>query len=114
MGRVLQVKGSTSHIQYIWKYLWETAEALLGTGYVLDCSVFLPTDVRCVCSTAVKGSVHVNKQLSVLNMTGGNSDVAAESFWGLNGSAAEIDAFLHPNLFFLRFPSQFGFLDICF
>lgn len=43
------------------------------------CSVS-PTNVRCVCSKAVQGSVHVSKQLSVVNMIEGNSDVAAESF----------------------------------
>lgn len=77
-------------------------------------SLFLPTDVRCVYSTTVWGSVRVSKQVSVVNMVGGNSEVAAESFSGLNGTAAEIDAFLHLNPFFLKFPSQFGFLDICF
>ena len=44
-------------------------------------------------------------------MNGGNSDVVEESFWGLNGSAEESNAFFHPIPFCLGFvPSQLGFL----
>lgn len=46
----------------------------------------------------------------LVNVNRGNSDVVRESFWGLNGSAEESSAFLHPVPFCLGFvPSQLGF-----